>query len=93
MLYCPPNITIHDIWITYGVSPCFLETVTSSIVSLYILIFGIAELIFYYRFATPINNLPWNKLYSLQVSSHILLIIIAGLDILLRYILRYFTSF
>ena len=84
MRYCPPNITIHDIWIHHGVSTCFLETVTSSIVGLFILIFGIIQLVFYRRFATRIEHLPFNKLYSLQVFSHMFLILIAGLDILLR---------
>ena len=84
MRYCPPNITIHDIWIHHGVSTCFLETVTSSIVGLFILIFGIIQLVFYRRFATRIDYLPFNKLYSLQVFSHMFLILIAGLDILLR---------
>lgn len=87
MLYCPANISIHDIWINHGVSTCFLETVTSSIVSLFILIFGLAQLVFYKRYSTPIEDLPWNKLYSLQVLSHICLIVIAGLDILLRHLL------
>ena len=84
MRYCPPNITIHDIWIGHGVSTCFLETVTSSIVALYILIFGCVQLIFYKRFSTRIENLPSNKLYSFQVFSHVFLILIAGLDVLLR---------
>ena len=87
MRYCPPNITIHDIWIHHGVSTCFLETVTSSILGLFILIFGTAELIFYKRFATRIETLPFNKLYSLQVFCHGFLILIAGLDILLRKLL------
>ena len=87
MRFCPENVTIHDIWINHGISSCFLETVTSSIVSLFILIFGIAQLIFYYRFATRIEHLPWNKLYSLQVFSHVILIVIACLDILLRHVL------
>ena len=87
MRFCPENVTIHDIWINHGISSCFLETVTSSIVSLFILIFGFAQLIFYYRFATRIEHLPWNKLYSLQVFSHVILILIACLDILLRHVL------
>ena len=72
MRFCPPNITIHDIWINNGVSTCFLETVNSSIVSLFILIFGIGQLIFYWRFATRISDhLPRNCLYNLQVLSHV----------------------
>ncbi len=63
----------------------FVETVTSSIVGIFILLFGIGQLIFYKRFATPIqDNLPTNKLYKLQVGAHLSLILIAGLDILLR---------
>jgi len=88
MRFCPPNITIHDIWINHGVSTCFLETVNSSIVSLFILIFGLGQLIFYRRYATRVSiQLPRNKLYNVQVFSHISLIVIAGLDILLRHIL------
>ena len=83
MRYCPPNITIHDIWIGDGISTCFLETITSSIVALYIMIFGCVQLIFYKRFSTRIENIPSNKLYCFQVFCHVFLILIAGLDFLL----------
>ncbi len=84
MRYCPPNITISDIWLNHGVSPCFLETVTSSIVAGFILIFGIVELLFYRKYATRIDNLSRNKMYMFQVASHVILILIAALDILLK---------
>ena len=84
MRFCPPNITLSDIWINHGVSTCFLETVTSSIVASFILIFGIVELVFYRKYGTRIDNLTRNKMYMFQVVSHIMLIVIAGLDILLK---------
>ena len=45
-----------DIWINHGVSICFLDTITSSVTLGFILIFGITQLLFYRKYATPVGN-------------------------------------
>lgn len=66
--YCPPNITLSDIWIDHGVSKCFMDTISTSIISLYLIIFGSIQLWIYRKYGTETdeNTLPRSKLYNLQ---------------------------
>lgn len=66
---CPPNITLHDIWINHGVSQCFLDTVSSSILAGFILLFGTLQLIIYRRHGTAIerSRLRPSFLYKVQL--------------------------
>ncbi|XP_066593648.1 ATP-binding cassette sub-family B member 6 [Prorops nasuta] len=66
--YCPPNITFAEIWVNHGLSKCFMDTVSSSIIFLYLIIFGSFQLWMYKKYGTPISNdlLSKSKLYALQ---------------------------
>nr|XP_012152493.1 PREDICTED: ATP-binding cassette sub-family B member 6, mitochondrial isoform X2 [Megachile rotundata] len=66
--YCPPNITFTDIWVKHGMSKCFMDTVSTSIISLYLLIFGSIQLWMYRKYGTETNAslLPKSKLYIVQ---------------------------
>lgn len=66
--YCPPNITFTDIWVKHGMSKCFMDTVSTSIISLYLLIFGTIQLWMYRKYGTETNAslLPKSKLYIVQ---------------------------
>ena len=68
MRYCPPNITFNDIWIDHGVSKCFMHTICTSIIFLYLIIFGSIQLWIYHKYGTETdeNTLPRSKLYKLQ---------------------------
>ncbi|KAK0175312.1 hypothetical protein PV327_009070 [Microctonus hyperodae] len=69
MTFCPPNITFNEIWVAHGMSKCFLDTITVSIVSSYLLIFGTIQLWMYRKYgtsSTSTNVLPHSKLYNLQ---------------------------
>ncbi|KAK2576197.1 hypothetical protein KPH14_008402 [Odynerus spinipes] len=68
MTYCPPNITFNEIWIEHGMSKCFMDTVSITIISLYLLIFGTIQLWMYHKYGTEIsaNVLPKSKLYNIQ---------------------------
>ena len=84
MQYCPQNISIQDIWIDKGVPLCFLETITSTILGLFILLFGTIQIIRYKKNGVKISNLSTsNKLFCLQVLVHFALILLAGLGILI----------
>ena len=82
MKYCPINVTIQDVWIDGGISKCFLETLTSSVLGSFLLIFGTIQVICYLKCATKIQDLPFNNLYGLQLLVHIVLIVNSGVDFL-----------
>ena len=83
MQYCPQNISIQDIWIENCVPLCFLETITSTFLGLFILLFGTIQLIRYKKNGIKITNLSTsNKLFCLQVLVHLALIFM-GLGILI----------
>ena len=87
--YCPPNVTIHDIWVDHGLSHCFLDTVSSAVLAGFIVIFGTIQLIMYRKYATAIEDptqISQSKLYYLQL---FLLTMIPSLSIL-RFILESF---
>lgn len=68
MTFCPPNITFIQIWVNHGMSKCFMDTVSSSAIALYLLIFGTIQLLMYRRYGTEVDFhiLPKSKLYTLQ---------------------------
>ncbi|XP_011496749.1 PREDICTED: ATP-binding cassette sub-family B member 6, mitochondrial [Ceratosolen solmsi marchali] len=86
MTYCPLNVTFDEIWINHGLSKCFMDTISSSIIALYLLIFGTIQLWMYQRYGTEIDfrTLPRSKLYILQK----LFLYIIPLLSLLRIILQ-----
>lgn len=87
--FCPPNVTIYDIWVDHGLSHCFLDTVSSSVLAGYIVIFGTIQLFMYYKYATPIadsTQISRSKLYYFQL---LLLTMIPSLSVL-RFILESF---
>lgn len=88
--YCPENVTIHDIWINHGLSHCFLDTVSSSVIAGFIFIFGTIQLCIYRKYATPIEDLTQisnSKLYYLQM---FLLTLVPALSVV-RFILESFV--
>ena len=68
MTYCPPNITFTEIWVNHGMSKCFMDTVSTAVISLYLLIFGTVQLWMYRQYGTETNAglLPKSKLYIVQ---------------------------
>lgn len=71
--YCPPNVTISQLWLEHGWSPCFLDTFSVSLVSAFLLIFGSAQIYMYRRYATQNADAPTTRLYRLQVALHMLI--------------------
>lgn len=66
--FCPPNITLSEIWVNHGTSKCFMDTVGTSFISLYLLIFGTIQLWIYKKYSTENdpNSIPKSKLYNTQ---------------------------
>lgn len=68
MTYCPPNITFNKIWVDHGMSKCFMDTVSITVISLYLFIFGTIQLWMYRKYGTEFNAalLSKSKLYTAQ---------------------------
>lgn len=69
MLFCPPNITLNEVWVDGGTSQCFMDTVSNSITAGWLLLFGTSQLWIYHKYGSPVNlpSLPKSQLYGLQV--------------------------
>ncbi|XP_028139808.2 ATP-binding cassette sub-family B member 6 [Diabrotica virgifera virgifera] len=83
--YCPPNISVWDVWVDHGIPQCFMNTVTSSVLAIYILIAGSIQLHIYRRWGVESGTrfLPRGRLYYLQT---FLILFIPVLEIV-RFIL------
>jgi len=75
ILYCPPNITLSNIWINHGLTRCFLDTISTSIITGFLVIFGSIESIVYRKYGSPIQPRPWqrSKLFIIQVIATLIL--------------------
>lgn len=88
--YCPDNITLSDIWINHGLSHCFADTVSSTVIAGFMLIFGTFQLLMYRKYGTPIEDptqISVSKLYYFQI---FLLLFVPILSIV-RFILETFV--
>lgn len=67
--YCPPNVTLSEVWTKNGISHCFFDTVSTSAIAGFLLIFGSLQLFMYRRYATLIDEhqIRKSKLYNLQI--------------------------
>ncbi len=67
--YCPPNVTLSEIWTNNGISHCFVDTVSTSVIAGLLLIFGSLQLFIYRRYATRIEDdqIIKSKLYNFQI--------------------------
>lgn len=67
--YCPPNITIWEVWVNHGTSQCFMDTVSSSVIAGFILIAGTIQLWMYRKYGTDVSptHVSKSKLYYLQI--------------------------
>uniref|UniRef100_T1JKF5 ATP-binding cassette sub-family B member 6 n=1 Tax=Strigamia maritima TaxID=126957 RepID=T1JKF5_STRMM len=89
MQYCPPNITLSEVWFNHGVSQCFMETVSSIILTSFILIFGSVQHFIYFKYATRYqrNDLPRSILFKLQIVLTIVLPVLSLIRLVLQAVL------
>nr|AHK05635.1 ATP-binding cassette transporter sub-family B member 6 [Tigriopus japonicus] len=87
MYYCGPNDSLSNAWVNHGFGLCFLHTLGSSIIGLWILTFGCIQLGFYKKYATRLSAavLPQNKKFKIQVFSHYALTSLAILSVIVRH--------
>lgn len=89
MEFCPPNITIGQVWLHRGWSPCFLDTVSVSAIAGLLLIFGSAQLYMYRRYGTRNDEVPPSRHYNIQLMLHVL---VPALE-LVRFMLQATTAY
>ncbi|KAL3190321.1 hypothetical protein MRX96_019850 [Rhipicephalus microplus] len=56
MRYCPPNVTLSDVWTREGLSQCFLDTVGPPVLLLVILLGGGVQWAVYHKYATRLDT-------------------------------------
>lgn len=87
MEYCPPNVTLSVIWLNHGISQCFMDTISTSIFTGFLLIFGSIQLYMYNKYASIIsdlNQISKSKLFYLQIFLSVVVPILA----IARFILQ-----
>lgn len=80
MEFCPPNITFSDVWSNHGISHCFMDTVSTSVIAGFIFLFGSIQLWMYKRYATrnyDVNLASVSKFYYFQLFLLVLMPILA----------------
>lgn len=50
MRYCPPNVTLGEVWVDHGISQCFMETVSAIIIGGFLMVFGAIQIVMYKRY-------------------------------------------
>ncbi|KAK2158020.1 hypothetical protein NP493_1828g00001 [Ridgeia piscesae] len=84
--YCGPNLTLSEAWVHQGLSPCFINTVSSSVLFGIMVVFGGIECIIYRRYSTQFDPVqrPKSFLYTLQMSLTIAMAMEAVLHVVLQ---------
>lgn len=85
--FCPLNISFSDIWINHSLNECFFDTISSSVLATYILLFGLIQIFIYRKYATRVDSrrLRPSFFYSLQIFLMILLPILCAARLILRW--------
>ncbi|KAH8382638.1 hypothetical protein KR009_004511 [Drosophila setifemur] len=87
MLYCPPNVTLSEVWTQHGISHCFMDTVGPAVYGGFLILFGCIQLLMYRKYATPITNpaqISKSRLYAVQLFLLFLLPVLA----LIRFLMN-----
>lgn len=84
--YCPTNVSMSVIWFNHGVSQCFLDTVSTTAIGGFLLLFGTIQLLMYRRHGTEINptRICRSRMYNFQLFLLVLLPILASVRFVLE---------
>ncbi len=82
MEYCPPNVTLNHPWVNHGLTRCFLDTVSTSVITGFLIVFGTIESLVYRKYGSPIQPRPWQKshLYIVQIVVALILTLLPILE-------------
>ncbi|XP_064072654.1 ATP-binding cassette sub-family B member 6 [Vanessa tameamea] len=84
MEYCPPNVTLGEIWIDHGISQCFMETVSAAVIGGFLLVFGTIQIVMYKRYATEVIDVRSSKLFLVQLFFTLFVPVLAVVRFLLQ---------
>ncbi|XP_072949280.1 ATP-binding cassette sub-family B member 6 [Epargyreus clarus] len=84
MEYCPPNVTLWEVWVDHGISQCFMETVSAIFIGGFLLVFGIIQIVMYIRYATEVVDVRKSPLFTVQLFFTILVPVLAVIRFLLQ---------
>lgn len=87
MEYCPPNVTLGEVWVDHGISQCFMETVSAAVIGGFILTLGTIQIIMFKRYATEVTDVLPSKLFNVQIFFTLLIPCLA----ITRFILQAFV--
>uniref|UniRef100_A0A914VW61 ATP-binding cassette sub-family B member 6 n=1 Tax=Plectus sambesii TaxID=2011161 RepID=A0A914VW61_9BILA len=75
MQYCEADVKVWDVWVDRGISHCFLDTASSSVLAVWLIGIGSIELVQFGRHGTRLDERlkPKSCLYRLQFLAHLLL--------------------
>ncbi|KAI0233623.1 ATP-binding cassette sub-family B member 6, mitochondrial [Lamellibrachia satsuma] len=87
--YCGGNLSLSDAWVDQGLSPCFIETLTASVLFGVMVVFGGIEYVIYRRYSTQLDPIlrPSSFLYIVQLA----LTIAMAMEAVLRVVLQLTT--
>ena len=86
--FCDGNNSLSHPWVAHGLSHCFIDTVSSSVLFGLLFIFGGLQLIMYVRYSTSVDRRfqPSSFLYCLQI----LFSVVMAIQVVARFILQAF---
>lgn len=86
MLYCQPNISFAQIWRDHGISHCFIDTVSTTFIFLFILVFGGIQYGIYRKYSTAVDRrlLKRSRLFVLQIVLSVFLPVLALVRLVLQ---------
>ncbi|CAH0585678.1 unnamed protein product [Chrysodeixis includens] len=84
MEYCPPNVTLAEIWVDHGISQCFMETASAIFIGGFLLIFGLIQIVMYKRYATEVMDVRTSRLFVVQLSFTLFVPVLAVIRFLLQ---------
>ncbi|XP_034832420.1 ATP-binding cassette sub-family B member 6 [Maniola hyperantus] len=84
MEYCPPNVTLGEIWIDHGISQCFMETASAGIIGGFLIVCGLMQIVMYRRYATEVVDVRSSKLFMVQLFFTLFVPVLAVVRFLLQ---------
>ncbi|XP_045773433.1 ATP-binding cassette sub-family B member 6 [Maniola jurtina] len=84
MEYCPPNVTLGEIWIDHGISQCFMETASAAIIGGFLIVCGLMQIVMYKRYATEVVDVRSSNLFMVQLFFTLFVPVLAVVRFLLQ---------
>ncbi|XP_068633217.1 ATP-binding cassette sub-family B member 6 [Battus philenor] len=84
MEYCPPNVTLSEIWVDHGISQCFMETISAIFIGGFLLMFGLFQIVMYKRYATEIIDARSSRWFAVQLFFTLFVPVLAVIRFLLQ---------